>query len=73
MLTIESVTNPIYQNEEKTSIICEVKFAEFNEPHFFSATAWDNEPHGIEIYNNLKSGQYGEIEPYVPPPLPPTE
>ena len=68
MLTIESVTNPIYTNEEKTCIFCEVKFAEFTEPHPFSATAWDHEPHGIEIYNNLKSGQYGEIGAYVPPP-----
>lgn len=68
MLTIQSVTNPIYSNADGTAILCEVKFEEFNEIHPYLATAWDTEPHGIEIYNNLKSGKYGEVGAYVPPP-----
>jgi hypothetical protein len=70
MLTIESVTNPIYGNAEETCIICEIKFAEFNEIMPFGATAWDTESHGIEIYNNLKAGKYGVIGDYVPPTTP---
>lgn len=70
MLTVESITNPIYGNAEETSIICQVKFEEFGEVHPFGANAWDTEPHGIEIYNNLKAGNYGTIAPYVPPPEP---
>ena len=70
MLTVESITNPVYGNAEETSIICQVKFAEFDEVHPFGATAWDTEPHGIEIYNNLKAGNYGAIGAYVAPPTP---
>ena len=70
MLTIESVTNPVYGNAEETHINCQVKFAEFNEPHPFGANAWDTEPHGIQIYNDLKAGKYGAIGAYVPPPTP---
>jgi len=73
MLTVESVTNPVYQNAEETCIVCEVKFAEFNEIHPFAATAWDTELHGIEIYNNLKAGKYGSIQPYTPSVAPATE
>ena len=68
MLTIQSVTNPVYGNADGTAIMCEVKFEEFNEVHPFAATAWDKEPHGIEIYNDLKAGKYGAIGAYVPPP-----
>jgi hypothetical protein len=67
-LIIQSVTNPIFANLDGTAIMCEVKFEEFNEVHPFLATAWDTELHGIEIYNNLKAGKYGEINAFVQPP-----
>jgi len=71
MLTITSLINPVYGNAEGTHIECLVTFEEFpNEVMPFGSNAWDTEPHGIEIYNDLKAGKYGEIAPYVAPPTP---
>ena len=71
MLTIINVTNPVYGNAEGTHIDCQVQFEEFpNEVLPFGANAWDTEPHGIEIYNDLKAGKYGAIAPYVSPSTP---
>jgi hypothetical protein len=67
MFTIVSVTNPVYNNAEGTHIDCSVKFAEFNEVHPFGANEWDPEPHGQELFADLKAGKYGPIAPYVPP------
>ena len=68
MLTITSLINPIYANADGTQIDCQVTFEELpNEVLPFSATAWDIEPHGIEIYKDLIAGKYGEIKNYIPP------
>ena len=69
MLTLVSITNPVYGNADGTHIDCQATFEEFpNEFLPFGANAWDTEPHGIQIYNDLKAGKYGEIAPYVAPP-----
>jgi hypothetical protein len=68
MLTVINITNPIYGNAEGTHINCQIQFEEFpNEILPFGANEQDPEPHGKEIYKDLKSGKYGEIAPYVPP------
>lgn len=70
MLTLEYAKNPVYENSDGTSIYVDVKWAEFNEEHPFSATSKDVEPHGIDLYNRVKSGEFGAIAPYVPPVQP---
>jgi len=67
MLTIEYAKNPVYQNEEGTLIDLRVKFYEFKEEMGFGATAYDTEPHGIELYNRAKAGEFGPVGEYVPP------
>jgi hypothetical protein len=74
MLTVLSVTNPEYTSANNDGIHCYVAFAEFaNNPtlanSLFHATSWDPEPHGQQLYADLKSGKYGPVAPYVPPPV----
>ena len=68
MLTIISITNPIYSSADNTSIDCEIKFEEFaNQILPFTALKNDVEPHGQQIYADLVAGKYGPIGAYVPP------
>jgi hypothetical protein len=66
MLTIESVTNPVWNNAEHTQILLQVKFEEFEEILPFTATPYDVMPYGVFLFNNAKEGLYGEVAPYVP-------
>jgi hypothetical protein len=68
MFTLEYATNPIYGNVEGTNIQLNVKWAEFNEIHPFAATSFDPMPHGVDLYNRAKAGEFGAIAVYVPPP-----
>jgi hypothetical protein len=70
MLTIESATNPVYDNAEGTYITLQVKFAEFDEVIPFGATSFDPMPYGVELYNRALAGEFGTIAAYVPPPEP---
>jgi hypothetical protein len=70
MFTLKSAKNPVYANEEQTAINLEVVFEEINELLPFTATSYDTEAHGVDIYNRAKTGEFGEIAPYVPPPEP---
>jgi hypothetical protein len=63
--TVQSVSNPVYTNEDGTGIDVQIKFAEFPVVLPFHATSWDIEVHGRQIFNDLKAGVYGEIAPYV--------
>ena len=67
MVTIESATNPVYANAEGTNITLRVKFVEFNEVMPFAATPHDPMPYGVELYSRALKGEFGQIEPYVPP------
>lgn len=67
--TVVSVTNPIYTNQDQTGIDAMVQFAELSNPVPFHATSYDTEAHGIQLYNDLKSGKYGEVAPYVFDPV----
>jgi len=71
IIVIESVSNPVYCNEEGTVINCTVKFQHLPEPVEFAATSYDTEAHGVQLYNRLIAGEFGSIAPYVPY-VPPT-
>jgi hypothetical protein len=70
MITLEYAKNPIWNNQEGTSILLTVKWKEFNEEHPFAATSYDTELHGRDLYNRAKAGEFGAIAPYVPPESP---
>lgn len=71
MLTIEYAKDPKAVNAENTLIDLTVKFVEIVDEFPFTATPFDVEPYGVELYNNAIAGQYGEVAPYVPPTPPP--
>lgn len=65
MLTFESAKNPTWANEKNNAINLIVKFEEFAEEIPFTATSFDTESHGIELFNRAFSGEFGEISPCV--------
>lgn len=67
MFTLEYANTPVYANAEGTNIQLIVKWAEFNEEMPFGATSYDTMPHGVDLYNRAKAGEFGEISPYVDP------
>lgn len=70
MFTLEYAKDPFYNNEEGTSIHLTVKWAEFNEEMPFGACSYDAEPHGVDLFNRAKNGEFGEVAPYVAPVIP---
>jgi hypothetical protein len=67
MLTIETVKNLVWLNEDKTACNALIKFKEFDRELPFSICEWDNEEHGKELYAKLKANAYGSPAPYVAP------
>ena len=67
MFTLEYAKNPVYGNDEGTNIQLVVKFSEFNEEMPFAATSYDPMPHGVDLYNRAKAGEFGEIAPWIDP------
>jgi len=67
MFTLEYAKNPVFGNTESSCIVLDVKWAEFNEEHSFSACSFDSMQHGVDLYNRAKAGEFGEIAPYVDP------
>lgn len=67
MLTLEYAKNPYYVSGDGQAIHLTVKWKEFSEEHPFSATQYDSEPHGVELYNRAKAGEFGKISDYVAP------
>ena len=66
--TLTSVSNPKWANEEKTIIDCVITTSQFGErPLPFSATSYDSEPHGRQIFADLAAGKYGVVADFVPP------
>jgi len=69
MLTFKQAKNLVYGNVDGTSINLEVMFEEFGDTWLsFTAMPTDPEPHGVEIYNRAKAGEFGAIAPYSAPP-----
>ena len=71
MLTIEYAKDPAFVTADSNEIDLTVKFVEIAEELPFTATPFDPEPYGVELFNNAVAGDYGNIAPYVPPPPPP--
>lgn len=68
MFTLQYAKNPIWNGDNQISLV--VKFEEFNEELPFLATSFDPEPHGVDLFNRAKAGEFGEVAPYVPPTQP---
>jgi hypothetical protein len=65
MFTLQYAKNPIYISEDEQQILLTVKWEEFNEEMPFNATSYDPEPWGVDLYNNAKNGDFGEVAAYV--------
>lgn len=70
MLTIEYAKDPVFANKENDAINLIVKFVEISDEMPFTATPYDTEPYGVELFSNSIAGDYGTISPYIPPPEP---
>lgn len=62
-MTPKTVTNPVYAISSHEAINVMVTWEEMpNEPPMpFSATSYDVEPYGVDLYNQLQAGIYGPI------------
>ena len=67
MFTLQYAKDPIWNSDDGQQIHLTVKWEEFNEEHPFTATSYDSMPHGVDLYNRAKAGEFGEILPYIPP------
>ena len=70
MFTLQYAKNPIWNNEEHTSIYITVKWEEFAEELPFGACSFDSEAHGRDLFERAKVGEFGEVAPYVAPIIP---
>jgi hypothetical protein len=64
MLTIESASDPFWNDAQHETIFLNVKFAEFNEIMPFTATPYDDMPYGVELFNRAKAGEFGEVRSF---------
>ena len=64
MFTLEYAKNPIYGSEDGSCIVLTVKWEEFNQEMPFGATSYDPMPHGVDLHNRAKAGEFGEIAPF---------
>jgi hypothetical protein len=64
MLTLQYAKNPIWFGNDRQQINLTVKWFEFNQEHSFTATSFDSEQHGVDLFNRAKSGEFGDIENY---------
>jgi hypothetical protein len=69
MFTLEYAKDAIYGNAEGTNIQLIVKWEEFNEEMPFGATSYDSMPHGVDLYNRAKLGEFGVVGVYVATPV----
>jgi len=69
--TIESVTDLYWIDATHTSIVCQVKFAEFEKILPFNAIPTDSEEHGRFIFEQAVNGVYGAVSSdRIPPEIP---
>ena len=71
MLTFKYAKDPIYVSDNGQQIKLTVRFEEINEELPFTATSFDSEPHGVDLFNRAVAGEFGAIREYVTPPLKP--
>ena len=71
--TLLGAKNPRWGDKDKTIIVLECKFSHYeslglteNDGYYdFTANPLDTEPHGVEIFNKAKAGDYGTVADYV--------
>lgn len=63
-IVVESVINPAYVNELGNAITCTVKFSTLPAPIPFTATSYDTQSYGVQIYNDCVAGVYGPVTPF---------
>ena len=68
MLTLEYAKNPVYGDATGNNIQLIVKWEEFSEEMPFGATTYDPEAYSKDLHERAKSGEFGAVAPYVPPP-----
>lgn len=68
MLTIESVTDLKMASPDRNLISMTVKFSELPTPIHFVAFSEDVSDHGKKLFTGAKSGAYGAVAEFVPPP-----
>ena len=67
---ITSLKNPVWANEDHTMIDCVITLEAFgNEELPFTASKFDVEKHGRNLFESIKIGNYGTIGEYVAPPI----
>ena len=68
MIKIEilSVRNPQWAREDGNAINCWVRTNTIVEEVPFTASKYDSEPHGREVYERCMAGEFGEIAPMEP-------
>lgn len=70
-LTVTSVTDLSYADQQCTTVYMTVKFTEHPNPLPFLASPQDVEPHGRDLCMRAQRGDFGPIGPWVRPPNPP--
>lgn len=58
---ILSVRNPQWANEDRTAINCLVRTNTLHQEVPFTATSYDSDAHGREIFDRCFAGEFGEI------------
>jgi hypothetical protein len=67
MFTLKYAKDPVWNSDDGQQIHLTVRFEEINEDLPFNATSFDCEAHGRDLFERAKAGEFGEIQPYVPP------
>lgn len=61
--------DPVWVTEDKTALNLIVSFVELNGEMPFTATLYDDLPHGRDIFARACAGEFGTIADYVPPTI----
>ena len=70
MFTLEYAKDPVWNDDIGQSILLTVKWVEFNVEMPFTAASYDSMPHGVDLYNRAKLGEFGVVADYIPTPEP---
>jgi hypothetical protein len=63
-----NVTNPIWSNQEHSTIDCEVTFETIGTVPFTANPLDTSNPSSKQIFDQCAAGDYGVVAEYVPPP-----
>lgn len=67
-MQIITAHSPVYTADGNIDMI--VLFAEIGDLVPFTASIYDTEPHGRELFTRASQGEFGPVAPYVPPMIP---